>query len=156
MPIHRLGEEPARQAVLADITCDSDGKIDAFIDEHGSLPTLSLHPYRHGESYYLAAFLVGAYQETLGDLHNLFGDTHVVHVRLHDEGGWWIEEVVKGDTARELLGYMQYDMDRLVPELLRDCELAVRQGRLTVAESNAIRRFYETELGGYSYLEGGE
>jgi arginine decarboxylase len=155
VPIHRLDEKPTRQAVLADITCDSDGKIDAFIDEHGALPTLSLHPYRHGEPYYLAAFLVGAYQETLGDLHNLFGDTHVVHLRLHDEGGWWIEEIVKGDTARELLGYMQYDMDRLVPDLLRDCELAVRQGRLTVAESNALRRFYEIELGGYSYLEGG-
>ena len=155
VPIHRLDEEPIRRAVLADITCDSDGKIDAFIDDQGGAqPTLSLHPFRHDEPYYLAAFLVGAYQETLGDLHNLFGDTHVVHLRLHDEGGWWIEEIVKGDTARELLGYMQYDMERLVPELLRDCELAVRQGRLTVAESNALRRFYETELGGYSYLEG--
>ena len=154
VPIHRLDEEPTRRGVLADITCDSDGKIDSFIDEHGAQPSLPLHPPRRDEPYYLAAFLVGAYQETLGDLHNLFGDTHVVHLRLHDEGGWWIEEIVKGDTARELLGYMQYDMDRLVPELLRDCELAVRQGRLTVAESNALRRFYETELGGYSYLEG--
>ena len=76
------------------------------------------------------AFLVGAYQETLGDLHNLFGDTHVVHIKLHDEGGWWIEETVKGDTAAEVLKYMRYDVDRLFPQLARDCERAVREGRL--------------------------
>ena len=106
-----------------------------------------------GEEYYLAAFLVGAYQETLGDLHNLFGDTHVVHIRLHDEGGWWIEEIVKGDTANKVLEYMEYDVAELYPALARDCERAMRDGRMTMAESQQIKRFYEGELNGYAYLE---
>jgi arginine decarboxylase len=101
----------------------------------------------------LAVFLVGAYQETLGDLHNLFGDTHVVHIRLHDEGGWWIEEIVKGDTANKVLEYMEYDVAELYPALARDCERAVREGRMTVAESQSLKRFYEGELDGYAYLE---
>ena len=82
-----------------DITCDSDGKIDRFVHPRVTKRTLEVHELTPGGSYYLAAFLVGAYQETLGDLHNLFGDTHVVHIRLQDGGGWWIEEIVKGDTA---------------------------------------------------------
>ncbi len=154
MPIHRLNEKPTRNAVLADITCDSDGKIDRFVSHRDVKRTLELHELRAGEEYYLAAFLVGAYQETLGDLHNLFGDTHVVHIRLHDEGGWWIEEIVKGDTANRVLEYMEYDIAELHPKLSRDCEKAVREGRLTVAESQALRRFYEWELNGYTYLEG--
>jgi arginine decarboxylase len=153
MPIHRLGERPTRNAVLADITCDSDGKIDRFVSLRDVQRTLVLHDLVAGEEYYLAAFLVGAYQETLGDLHNLFGDTHVVHIRLHDEGGWWIEEIVKGDTASEVLGYMQYEVERLFPQLSRDCERAVREGRMSLAESQALRRFYESELNGYTYLE---
>jgi arginine decarboxylase len=152
-PIHRLGEQPVRKAVLADITCDSDGKIDRFVSLRDVKRTLELHPLKDGEDYYLAAFLVGAYQETLGDLHNLFGDTHVVHIRLHDEGGWWIEEVVQGDTANRVLEYMEYDVAELAPALARDCERAVRAGRMTVAESQSIKRFYETELNGYAYLE---
>jgi len=152
-PIHRLGEQPVRKAVLADITCDSDGKIDRFVSLRDVKRTLELHPLKEGEDYYLAAFLVGAYQETLGDLHNLFGDTHVVHIRLHDEGGWWIEEVVQGDTANRVLEYMEYDVAELAPALARDCERAVRAGRMTVAESQSIKRFYETELNGYAYLE---
>jgi arginine decarboxylase len=106
-----------------------------------------------GEPYYLGAFLVGAYQETLGDLHNLFGDTHVVHIRLLDEGGWWLEETVKGDTALQVLGYMEYDTDELYPRLARDCERAVRENRLTLPESQRLKRFYEAELQGYAYLE---
>jgi arginine decarboxylase len=152
-PIHRLNEQPVRKAVLADITCDSDGKVDRFVSLRDVKRTLELHPLRDGEDYYLAAFLVGAYQETLGDLHNLFGDTHVVHIRLHDEGGWWIEEVVQGDTANRVLEYMEYDVAELAPALARDCERAVRAGRMTVAESQSIKRFYETELNGYAYLE---
>jgi arginine decarboxylase len=154
MPIHRLNEKPTRNGVLADITCDSDGKIDRFVSHRDVKRTLELHELRPGEEYYLAAFLVGAYQETLGDLHNLFGDTHVVHIRLHDEGGWWIEEIVKGDTAGKVLSYMQYDVDRLFPQFARDCERAVREGRMTLQESTALRRFYEWELAGYTYLEG--
>ena len=153
MPIHRLNERPMRNAVLADITCDSDGKIDNFTSMRETKRTLEVHDLREGEDYYLAAFLVGAYQETLGDLHNLFGDTHVVHIRLLEEGGWWIEETVKGDTALQVLGYMEYDTDELYPRLARDCERAVRENRLTVPESQRLKRFYEAELQGYAYLE---
>jgi arginine decarboxylase len=153
VPIHRLDERPTRTAVLADITCDSDGKIDHFVSLRDVKRTLELHELRSGEKYYMAAFLVGAYQETLGDLHNLFGDTHVVHVRLHDEGGWWIEEIVKGDTANKVLEYMEYDVAELYPALARDCERAIRDGRMTIAESQALKRFYESELDGYAYLE---
>ena len=153
MPIHRLHERPTRTAVLADITCDSDGKIDRFVSLRDVKRTLEVHELRADERYYLAVFLVGAYQETLGDLHNLFGDTHVVHVRLHDEGGWWIEEIVKGDTANKVLEYMEYDVAELYPALARDCERAIRDGRMTLAESQALKRFYERELDGYAYLE---
>jgi arginine decarboxylase len=153
MPVHRLSERPVRNAVLADITCDSDGKIDRFVSTRDVKRSLELHEILPGEDYYLAAFLVGAYQETLGDLHNLFGDTHVVHIRLDDEHGWWIEEVIKGDTANKVLGYMQYDTDELYPRFARDCERAMRDGRLSVAEGQALKRFYESELAGYTYLE---
>ncbi|HLQ09496.1 MAG TPA: biosynthetic arginine decarboxylase [Steroidobacteraceae bacterium] len=153
LPIHRLHERPTRTAVLADITCDSDGKIDHFVSLRDVKRTLELHELRADERYYLAVFLVGAYQETLGDLHNLFGDTHVVHVRLHDEGGWWIEEIVKGDTANKVLEYMEYDVAELYPALARDCERAIRDGRMTLAQSQALKRFYESELDGYAYLE---
>ncbi|MGA1424401.1 MAG: biosynthetic arginine decarboxylase [Steroidobacteraceae bacterium] len=153
MPIHRLEECPQRRAVLADITCDSDGKIDRFVSHREVKRTLELHEYRAGDEYYLAAFLVGAYQETLGDLHNLFGDTHVVHIRLADDGTWCIDEVVMGDTANRVLEYMEYDVAELYPALARDCERAIRDGRMTVAESQALKRFYEGELNGYAYLE---
>jgi arginine decarboxylase len=153
MPIHRLDEEPTHRAVLADMTCDSDGKIDRFVDVRDVRRSLELHELRPGEDYYLAVFLVGAYQETLGDLHNLFGDTHVVHIGLQEQSGWSIEEFVKGDTAREVLGYMQYDVDRLYPRLVRDCETAVRAGRMTLPESRTLLRFYESALEGYTYLE---
>ena len=153
MPVHRLDERPTRTGVLADITCDSDGKIDHFVSLRDVKKALELHELKEGEKYYLAAFLVGAYQETLGDLHNLFGDTHVVHIRLHDQGGWWIEEIVKGDTANKVLEYMEYDVAELPPALSRDCERAIRDGRMTIAESQALKRFYEKELDGYAYLE---
>ena len=153
MPIHRLTECPTRRAVLADITCDSDGKIDHFVSHREIKRTLELHDIGEGDEYYLAAFLVGAYQETLGDLHNLFGDTHVVHIRLEDDGSWWIDEVVMGDTANKVLEYMEYDVAELYPALARDCERAIREGRMTVAESQALKRFYEGELNGYAYLE---
>jgi len=153
VPIHRLNERPTHRAVLADVTCDSDGRIDRFVDARDVRRTLDVHELLPDADYYLGAFLVGAYQEVLGDLHNLFGDTHVVHVRLHEQGGWWIEETVPGDTARDVLGYMQYDANRLKPLLERDCEIAVREGRMSLPESRALLRFYEGELGGYTYLE---
>ena len=154
MPIQRLTERPSRNAVLADITCDSDGKIDRFVHPRISKRTLEVHELVPGQPYYLAAFLVGAYQETLGDLHNLFGDTHVVHIRLREGGGWWIEEVVKGDTATKVLEYMEYDTDELYPRIVRDCERAIQEGRMSINEAQTIKRFYENELNGYAYLEG--
>ncbi|MDX1395449.1 MAG: biosynthetic arginine decarboxylase [Gemmatimonadota bacterium] len=155
MPIHRLDERPTRLGVLADITCDSDGKVDRFITSDGGDPEhlLPLHDLRPGEPYYLAAFLVGAYQETLGDLHNLFGDTHVVHVGLESDGRWSIEELIEGDTAEQVLRYVQYDPAELFAVLRRDCERAVQDGRLTVAEGRALLEFYRSALAGYTYLE---
>src|SRR5207249_9091296 len=109
MPIHRLNEPPSRRGVLGDITCDSDGKIDQFIDLRDVRNTLELHPFT-GSPYYLGAFLLGAYQEILGDLHNLFGDTNAVHVHL-DDGEVIIDDVIKGDTVREVLAYVQYSAE---------------------------------------------
>ncbi|MDX1579775.1 MAG: arginine decarboxylase, partial [Gemmatimonadota bacterium] len=154
VPIHRLDERPTRRGVLADITCDSDGRIDRFVDATGREPRrlLDLHELRPDEPYYLGAFLVGAYQETLGDLHNLFGDTHVVHIGIDDEGGWSVEEVVEGDTAAEVLAYVQYDVGKLYPALRRDCERAVRDGTMTPAETRALLQFYRSALDGYTYL----
>ena len=152
MPIHRLDEEPTRHAVLGDITCDSDGKVDAFIDRRDVKRTLLLHPFSGGE-YYLGAFLLGAYQEILGDLHNLFGDTNTVHVRLGPAGEVILDSVIKGDTVREVLHYVQFNADSLVIKLRRDVETALREGRLTYEESGSLLRFYEEGLHGYTYLE---
>src|ERR1700751_755374 len=134
MPIHRLNEEPTRPAVLGDITCDSDGKVDAFIDRRDVKRTLQLHPFDGGD-YYLGAFLLGAYQEILGDLHNLFGDTNAVHVRLGPTGETNLDSVIKGDTVREVLDYVQFKSDSLISRLRRDVETARREGRLTYEES---------------------
>jgi arginine decarboxylase len=152
MPIHRLGEQPNRVAVLADITCDSDGKIDNFVDKREDKRTLEVHELQPEQSYYLGIFLVGAYQEVLGDLHNLFGDTHVVHVRTQDDG-WVIDEIVHGDTVREVLGYVQFDADELSRAMRRDVENAVKRGALGVADSRALMQFYDNGLRGYTYLE---
>jgi arginine decarboxylase len=152
MPIHRLEEEPTRPAVLGDITCDSDGKVDAFIDRRDVKRTLLLHTFNGGD-YYLGAFLLGAYQEILGDLHNLFGDTNAVHVRLGPAGDVMLDSVIKGDTVREVLNYVQFSSDSLVTKLRRDVETALRESRLTYEESGALLRFYEEGLHGYTYLE---
>ena len=151
MPIHRLDEEPTCRGILADITCDSDGKIDQFIGENGPETTLPLHPYT-GAPYYLGVFLVGAYQETLGDLHNLFGDTNAVHVRISESGQAEIEEIVEGDTVREVLSYVQYQPDDLRRNFTRSVEQAVREKRLSLDEARTLRRFYEKGLAGSTYL----
>lgn len=153
MPIHRLHEQPTRHGILADVTCDSDGKIDRFVDLRDIKKTLELHPVRHGDEYYLAAFLVGAYQETLGDLHNLFGDTHVVFIRLDKNGKWWINHIVEGDSVREVLSYVQYEPEKLRQDIRRECERAVRDNRLSVAEAQSLSKAYENGLAGYTYLE---
>jgi len=152
MPIHRLEDQPSRPAVLGDITCDSDGKVDAFIDRRDVKRTLSLHPFDGGE-YYLGAFLLGAYQEILGDLHNLFGDTNAVHVRMSPTGETILDSVIKGDTVREVLDYVQFKSETLVTKLRRDVEAALREGRLSYEESGSLLRFYEEGLHGYTYLE---
>jgi arginine decarboxylase len=152
MPIHRLAEEPTRRAVLADITCDSDGKIDHFIDRRDVKSVLELHPV-NGQDYYLGIFLIGAYQEILGDLHNLFGNTNTVHVSLASGGGYQIEHVVTGDTVTDVLKYVSYSREELVARVRRFAELAVRANRMSLEETRSMLRMYEEGLAGYTYLE---
>jgi arginine decarboxylase len=152
MPIHMLQKPPASHAVIGDITCDSDGKIDQFIDRRDVKRTLPLHVV-NGEPYYLAVFLIGAYQEILGDMHNLFGDTHTVHVTQDERGGVVLDSLIKGDTVREVLQYVNYNPDSLVSKLRSDTETAVREGKLSYEESGRLLKFYEEGLQGYTYLE---
>ncbi|MFZ5472037.1 MAG: biosynthetic arginine decarboxylase [Myxococcota bacterium] len=152
MPIHRLNEKPTRRGVLADITCDSDGKIDHFIDKREVRDFLELHPL-NDDDYYLGIFLVGAYQEILGDLHNLFGDTHAVQVSLAPNGGYLIDHVVEGDTVTEVLNYVAYNKDDMVARVRRMAEVALRKQRITLDESRQLLRMYEDGLSGYTYLE---
>jgi arginine decarboxylase len=153
LPIHRLAEEPSNRAVLADITCDSDGKIDHFIDRRDVKDVLELHPFQPGSPYYLGVFLVGAYQEILGDLHNLFGDTNTVHVSLHPEEGYTIDGVVAGDTVSDVLRYVRYGRNELVAKVRQAAETALRAKRMTLEESRQLLRRYEEGLSGYTYLE---
>ncbi len=152
MPIHRLNEMPTRSGVLGDISCDSDGKIDQFIDRRDVKRTLPLHPF-NGEPYLMGAFLVGAYQEILGDLHNLFGDTNAVHVSLGPGGDVILDAVIRGDTVREVLDYVQFNSKALLEEFRRDVETALREGRIGYEESGRLLKFYEEGLNGYTYLE---
>ena len=161
LPIHRLDTEPNRRAVLADITCDSDGALQRFAsaDQREAKPTLEVHELdlapdgTMASGYHMGLFLVGAYQEVLGDLHNLFGDTHAVHVSIDNQAGWRIDEVVEGDTVAEVLSYVQYDTSSLRGAVRRDAEQAVRRGRLSVPESRSLLGFYDGGLAGYTYLE---
>jgi arginine decarboxylase len=153
MPIHRLEQRPTRNAVLGDISCDSDGKVDQFIDRRDVKRTLPLHPFNHSE-YYLGAFLIGAYQEILGDLHNLLGDTNAVHVSLNNNGEIVLDTVVKGDTVREVLKYVEFNADNLLGAFRSDVESALREGKIGYEESGRLLRFYEDGLHGYTYLEG--
>jgi arginine decarboxylase len=153
MPIHRLNEAPTRRGVLGDITCDSDGKVDQFIDLRDVRNTLQLHPFRHDEPYYLGVFLVGAYQEILGDLHNLFGDTNAVHISIDEDGEYTIDELIKGDTVREVLAYVQYNSEKMVEQLRKDVDRAVKAGKISVSESKKLIQFFENGLNGYTYLE---
>jgi arginine decarboxylase len=153
MPIHRLNEKPTKYAVLGDITCDSDGKLDRFVDRRDVKKTLPLHTV-NGDGYYLGVFLVGAYQEILGDLHNLFGDTHAVHVSLDDHGNARLDTVIKGDTVKEVLDYVEFDAESLIGKMRTDVETAVREGRMDYEGAGRLLRFYEDGLHGYTYLEG--
>lgn len=152
MPIHRLDQRPTRAAVLADITCDSDGKIDHFIDRRDIKRSLLLHPVDDAP-YVLGAFLVGAYQEILGDLHNLFGDTNAAHVNLTEEGDVVIESFIKGDTVTDVLDYVGFRRAELIERLQAAVERAVQQGKLDNTAAGRCLKFYEEALNGYTYLE---
>ena len=152
LPVHRLTEEPTRRAVLADITCDSDGKVDRFIDLRDVKPTLELHVPREGERYYLGFFLVGAYQEILGDMHNLFGDTHVVHVESNGDGRSHLTHFVEGNNVEEVLSYVEYFRTDLLDTLRRRIEQAIEEDRMSLEESAAILKRFEAGLASYTYL----
>ena len=157
MPIHRLNEEPHREATLADLTCDSDGKIEKFIDtETGTYRrTTNIHEYREGEPYYMGIFLTGAYQEILGDLHNLFGDTDAVHVSLND-AGYTIDHYVPGDTVTEVLSYVQYGRSEMIDSVRQATEDSIQAGTITKLEAKLLIKHYEEGLSGYTYLEESE
>ncbi len=154
MPIHRLNEEPDHEATLADLTCDSDGKIEKFIDtETGEYKkTIKIHEYTETKPYYLGVFLTGAYQEILGDLHNLFGDTDAVHVSM-TEAGYTIDHYVPGDTVTEVLSYVQYGRTELVDSVRQAAEESIQRGTITKQEAKLLIRNYEDGLSGYTYLE---
>ncbi len=152
MPIHRLTDAPTRRAILGDITCDSDGKIDQFIDLRDVKNVLELHPV-NGQPYYLGCFLLGAYQEILGDLHNLLGDTNAVHISMEDDGTPSIDAVIKGDNVHKVLSYVQYSSEHLITLMRKDVEKAVKHGKISLEESRLFLKFYEDGMDGYTYLE---
>jgi arginine decarboxylase len=156
MPLHRLREEPKRRAILCDMSCDSDGKIDRFVDLKDVKHYINLHSLKPGEPYYIGIFLVGAYQEILGDLHNLFGDTNAVHVDVAADGSPQLTHVVEGDNVREVLGYVQYDVQDLQERLRLAIERALREGSLTPEDSAKIKTRFREALEGYTYLYVGE
>jgi arginine decarboxylase len=152
MPVHRLDEQPLHRAILGDITCDSDGKIDAFIDRRGVCKTLPLHD-PNDQPYYLGVFLLGAYQEILGDLHNLFGDTNTAHVSMTGEGDFSIETIIKGETVTEVLNYVQFNSAELLTRLQTAVETAVLKNRICQEEAGVFLKLYEDGLRGYTYLQ---
>lgn len=153
MPIHRLNEAPTRQAVIADITCDSDGKIDQFSTIDGVKPTLKLHPFSPEEPYYLGVFLVGAYQETLGDLHNLFGDTNVVSVHVNDDNTFDFVREFHGDSIADVLEYVEYEPKQMIEQFRKRAETAVRRGKITPAARREMMNAFRDSLDGYTYFE---
>lgn len=153
MPIHRLNEMPERNAILADITCDCDGKIDRFIDRQGVRRALKLHAIEEGENYYLGVFLVGAYQETLGDLHNLMGDTNVVSIRVFEDGSHSIVREIEGDSVADVLSYVEYSPKNMTQRFRATAEQAVREELITPQERRKIMNIYQEGLRGYPYFE---
>jgi len=153
MPLHRLLELPKRSAVIADITCDCDGKIDRFIDLHDVKNTLPLHELKVGEDYYLGVFLVGAYQETLGDLHNLFGDTNVVSVRINQDGTYDLVKEIHGDSVADVLSYVEFDPKHMLVRFRQTAEEAIHEGKISVSDRREIVKAYDNGLRGYTYYE---
>jgi len=153
VPLHRLEEQPTRRGILQDITCDSDGKLGSYVGEMEDPSTLPLHPKHRGEPYYLGVFLTGAYQEILGDLHNLFGDTNAVHVVLEEDGSWRYEQVIQGESVADVLDYVGFPHDTLIDRIERRVQRGVKQRRLTAAEGKALRDLYVQGLNELTYLE---
>lgn len=153
MPIHRLDEKPTREAVIADITCDCDGKIDQFATNEGIRKTLPLHEFREDEDYYLGVFLVGAYQETLGDLHNLFGDTNVVSVHINADGSFDFKREFEGDSIADVLSYVEYDPKNIVEDFRKRAENAVKKGNITAKKRKEMMIAFKASLDGYTYFE---
>jgi arginine decarboxylase len=155
MPIHRLNEFPSRPSTLVDITCDSDGKISKFIDIKDVRETLPLHPLRPGEPYYIGIFLVGAYQDIMGDLHNLFGRSTEIHCFLDptEPGGYYIEEVISGSTVTQVLADVQYHESELIKSMKEQVERAVKEARLKPAEGVRLLDDYEAGMREYTYLD---
>lgn len=153
MPLHRLLELPKRNAIIADITCDCDGKIDRFIDLHDVKSTLPLHEVKKEDDYCLGVFLVGAYQETLGDLHNLFGDTNVVSVRIHPDGTYDLVKEIHGDSVADVLSYVEFDPKDMLVRFRETAEAAVREGLISAADRREIMFAYDSGLQGYTYYE---
>ncbi len=151
MPIHRLNEEPTRRGTIQDVTCDSDGKIERFIGDRTTRPSLELHPFNDGDPYIIGIFLTGAYQEILGDLHNLFGDTNAVHIRLSGDGAYEVTDLVHGDTVTEVLAYVQFRASDLLATFRRKVANATNLER---QQANAFIADYVAGLEGYTYLEG--
>lgn len=152
MPIHRLNERPTRTGTIQDITCDSDGKIDHFIGLRNYSQYLSLHELYKNEPYYLGVFLIGAYQEILGDLHNLFGDTNAVHIIAKDDS-YEIKQIIDGETVAEVLDYVQYDAKKLVRTMETWVTHSVKTGKITPKEGKEFLSNYRSGLYGYTYLE---
>jgi len=150
MPIHRLKERPTRQATLVDLTCDSDGKVDSFCDIHDVREVIDLHA-PNGQPYYMAVFLVGAYQEILGDLHNLFGDTNAIHVKL-DNDEYRLQHVEIGDTVSDVLAYVEFDRRELIQRMRQICEQSHIDKRITLEETALLLKRYENGLASYTYL----
>ena len=151
MPVHRLDERPDRMGTLQDVTCDSDGKIDRFVGDRTGRPSLELHVPKDDDDYVLGIFLTGAYQEILGDLHNLFGDTNAVHVKLADDGRYVVSDIVHGDTVTEVLNYVQFHAPTLLATFRRKVQNA---SGITRGEANTFIADYVAGLEGYTYLEG--
>lgn len=154
IPIHRLSEEPDRRAVLVDLTCDSDGTINHFIDSTSDEPQryLEVHSLQKTKPYYMGVFLTGAYQEILGDMHNLFGDTNAVHIRFTERGGYRIESLVKGDTISDVLKYVSFEPNDLLDQLRNDCEESIVSGNLTSPQARILMSKFESAILGYTYL----
>jgi arginine decarboxylase len=153
MPVHRLNEAPTHPAIISDITCDCDGKIDNFPDFSHEKRTIMLHDLREGEEYYMGVFLVGAYQETLGDLHNLFGDTNVVSIHVNDDGTYQFIREIEGDSVADVLSYVEYDVKGMRQRLKQMAEDAVQEGIMKASDRKQVLDAFTEGLRGYTYFE---